>query len=179
VSPIPGWKLLVGAGWHSRESPHPYYMPGFVTPAQTSSACPTWATPQATFDALDKEFGFVLDAAALSSSAKCRAWYGPDQRVKRRRNAFDHDWALEAKRLGGAVWLNPPYGKDIGDWMERAAHTGLSVVTVCLVPARTDTKWFHQHVYNKAEVRFVKGRLRFGDAPHPAPFPSLVCVYRP
>jgi len=151
------------------------WVPGFVTPGQTSSLDDTWATPQATFDELNAEFRFGLDAAALESSAKCDMWYGPDHPDPSMRDAFFCDWAA----TGLPVWLNPPYGRTIGAWMQRAYEMGARTTVVCLVPARTDTRWFHDWVLGKAELRFIKGRLKFGDAPHPAPFPSMVVVYRP
>lgn len=80
---------------------------------------------------------------------------------------------------GGTVWCNPPYGREIGKWVEKAYKESLEGVTVVmLLPARTDTKWFHDYIYGKAEIRFVRGRLKFGDSKNSAPFPSMVVVYR-
>ena len=81
---------------------------------------------------------------------------------------------------GNCVFCNPPYGREIGKWVEKAYRTNQEHgnLVVMLLPARTDTKWFHDFIYNKAEVRFVRGRLKFGDSKNSAPFPSMVVVYR-
>lgn len=77
------------------------------------------------------------------------------------------------------VWCNPPYGREIGKWVEKAYKESLEGATVVLLlPARTDTKWFHDYIYGKAEIRFVRGRLKFGDGKNSAPFPSMVVVFR-
>lgn len=81
---------------------------------------------------------------------------------------------------GGAAWLNPPYGREVGRWLEKVRlEQARGVLTVVLLPSRTDTRWFHQHVLGQAELRFVAGRLRFEGAERSAPFPSLLAVYRP
>lgn len=82
------------------------------------------------------------------------------------------------KWIGGedTVYCNPPYGREIGKWVKKAAESDTTVVM--LLPARTDTKWFHEYIYGKAEVRFIKGRLKFGDSKNSAPFPSMVVIYR-
>jgi phage N-6-adenine-methyltransferase len=136
--------------------------PGF------SSASPNWATPQAVFDALDHEFSFELDAAASPTNAKCRRFYTIDD------DGLAQDWH-------GVVWLNPPYGRGICAWLKKAADSAEAGATVvCLIPARTDTAWWHDHVLARAaEVRLVRGRLSFGDGSSPAPFPSAIVVYRP
>lgn len=72
--------------------------------------------------------------------------------------------------------MNPPYGREIGKWVKKAAESNATVV--CLLPARTDTKWFHEYILGKAEIRFVKGRLKFGDGKNSAPFPSMVVIFR-
>ena len=79
----------------------------------------------------------------------------------------------------GRVWCNPPYGRQVGQWVKKAymsAQTGALVVM--LLPARTDTAWFHDYIYRRAEIRFVRGRLKFGGSRNSAPFPSMVCVFR-
>jgi phage N-6-adenine-methyltransferase len=155
----------------------------FASPAAFSSIDETWTTPRRFFDDLDREFGFTLDAAALAVSTLIpRNWYGPDHADPARRDAFARSWAADA--CGGAVWLNPPYGRTIGQWMHRAAaEANRGATVVCLVPARTDTAWFQdtaltRKVAGRAELRFVRGRLKFG-AGGPAPFPSAVVVFRP
>ena len=77
----------------------------------------------------------------------------------------------------GVCWCNPPYGRGIGKWMKKAAEA--SAIVVCLVPARTDTKWFHEWVLNRAEIRFIRGRLHFNGSKNSAPFPSMLVIYRP
>ena len=129
-----------------------------------SSQTDLWATPQVFFDELHAEFGFTLDPCALPSNAKCEQFF------TREIDGLKQNWG------GHIVFMNPPYGREIGKWVEKAATCGADIV-VGLLPARTDTKWFHEHIYNKAEVRFVKGRLKFGGAMNSAPFPSMVVVW--
>jgi phage N-6-adenine-methyltransferase len=135
-----------------------------------SSRTDDWATPQPVFDALDAEFYFDLDASADANNAKCSRFF----------DAVDDGLAQEWQ---GTVWLNPPYGRHSGGiaaWMEkaRAAAAGGATV-VCLVPARTDTHWWHESAMRAAEVRLIRGRLYFGDGKAPAPFPSAIVVFRP
>lgn len=148
-----------------------------------SSATDVWATPQDLYDSLDEEFGFVLDPCANRANHKTPAWYGPDHPQRARRDGLRGDWAAEARAIDprGAVWMNPPYGRDIAAWMAKAAATAAAGVTVvCLVPARTDTQWFHQSVLDAGgQIRFLRGRVKFGCALHGAPFASLVVVLRP
>lgn len=132
-----------------------------------SSRSEEWGTPQAFFDALNAEFGFTLDAAASKENAKCKRYYTKED------NGLWLRWEPR-------TWLNPPYGKSIGEWMEKAAREGGFGTIVCLVPARTDTEWFHRSVWGKAaELRFVRGRLRFEGGDNSATFPSVVIIYRP
>lgn len=122
-----------------------------------------WETPQDFFDCLNKEFGFDLDVCALPENAKCERYFTPEK------DGLDQEWK-------GTVWCNPPYGRQIGKWVEKAYKSNCTVVM--LLPARTDTKWFHDYIYRKAEIRFVKGRLKFGGSKNHAPFPSMVVIYR-
>ena len=114
-----------------------------------SSKTDLWETPQALFDELNAEFSFTLDVCALPTNAKCADYYTPDM------DGLKQPWQ-------GRVWCNPPYGRQIGKWVEKAANAVESDVVVMLLPARTDTKWFHEYIYNRAEIRFLKGRLKFG-----------------
>jgi len=75
--------------------------------------------------------------------------------------------------------MNPPYGKEIGKFMAKALKLSKTNTIVCLLPARTDTRWFHESVYGKAELRFLKGRVKFKGGKHSAPFPSMLAIYRP
>ena len=128
-----------------------------------SSRSEEWETPQDFFDVLDKEFHFYIDVCATSENAKCKKYYTKEQ------DGLSQEWT-------GTVWCNPPYGRNIGAWIKKAYESKCTVVL--LLPARTDTKWFHEYVLGRSEVRFVKGRLRFGGCKNSAPFPSMVVVYR-
>lgn len=128
-----------------------------------SSKTDLWETPQSFFDELNREFHFETDVCALPENAKCDKFYTPDQ------DGLKQDWS-------GVCWCNPPYGRQIGKWVEKAAKSDATVVM--LLPARTDTKWFHDWVLPFAEIRFVKGRLKFGGAEHNAPFPCMVVIFR-
>lgn len=150
---------------------------GFFTDrAAFSSKDQTWCTPKKLFEELNNEFRFTLDAAALQSSALCANWYGPDHPDETKRDCLVTDWSQDSD---GAVFMNPPYGRGIGKFMWKAmmeSRKGLTVV--CLVPARTDTTWFHDTVFaDNAQIRFLRGRLKFNDGPNSAPFPSCVVIF--
>lgn len=152
-----------------------FYVAG--SPAM-SSATDDWATPQATFDELNQEFGFVLDPCASSTNRKCSEWFGLDHPNPLLRDGLKQDWATVADSLGGAVFMNPPYGRDINTWVAKASEEAAKGITVvCLLPARTDTRWFHKYCIHH-ECRFIKGRLKFGAATASAPFPSVIVVMR-
>ena len=142
-----------------------------------SSSSDTWTTPKYFFDTLNNEFHFGLDAAALSTSTLVpENWYGPDHPKLDRRDAFAREWAVDAGSK--PIWLNPPYGRAISNWMLKANLTKVSGgVVVCLVPARTDTHWWHNYCLHH-EIRFIRGRLKFGDGKNSAPFPSAVVIMR-
>lgn len=149
----------------------------FWTTTAASSKDPTWTTPRGYWSELHKEFNFGLDAAAVSSSTLVADnWYGPDHPDRTRRDALARNWHQDTNQ---AVWLNPPYGrKTTCEFIKKAAleaSNGLRVV--CLVPARTDTAWWHDHVIDKCDIRFIRGRLKFGDGKAPAPFPSALLIY--
>jgi len=123
-------------------------------------------TPQDFFDRLDEEFSFTLDPSATPDNAKCPRYYTADE------DGLEQPWE-------GAVFCNPPYGRVIGRWVEkgyREAQRGATVVM--LLPSRTDTRWWHDWVMRAREIRFVKGRLRFGGSGGSAPFPSAVVVFK-
>lgn len=142
-----------------------------------SSKDETWRTPRKFFDELNQEFDFGLDAAALQCSTLVpNNWLGPDHDDVTRRDCLTVDWCELTSKT---VFLNPPYSRGIGRFMEKASSYS-DLCVVCLVPARTDTSWFHDYVFNKnAEVRFLRGRLKFNDGPNAAPFPSAVVVFKP
>jgi len=157
---------------------------GFYTqPVAHSSKTDEWATPQATFNELHQKYNFALDVCALQSSAKANLWYGPDHTDLTKRNGLEQDWTSDAG--GYAVWMNPPYGKTISEWMHKAvveADKGSTIV--CLIPARTDTAWFQDTVLKlqkegRADITFVRGRLKFGTATNSAPFPSIIATLYP
>lgn len=139
--------------------------------ALLSSKKMDWCTPQYFFDELNKEFDFVLDPAATEKTAKCALYYTPET------DGLSQSW-----NLGGSVFCNPPYGREIGKWVKKAyeeAQNGTTIVL--LIPARTDTSYFHNYIYGKAEIRFIRGRLKFtdeyGNEADPAPFPSMLVIY--
>lgn len=130
-----------------------------------SSKTDLWSTPQDFFDNLNAKYNFTLDPCATAENAKCEKFYTPED------DGLSKDWSNEI------VFMNPPYGRGIVRWMEKAANSGTTVV--CLVPARTDTRWWHSYVIDMgAEVQFVRGRLKFGESKNSAPFPSAVVIYR-
>lgn len=137
-----------------------------MNPALLSSKKMDWETPSAFFDELNQEFQFTLDVCATKENAKCSTFYSPE------------DDAL-SKRWFGVCWMNPPYGTQIKKWVGKAyieSQNGTATV-ICLVPARTDTSWWHDFCM-KGEIRFVRGRLKFVGAKSPAPFPCAVVVFR-
>lgn len=130
-----------------------------------SSRSDEWETPQWLFDSLHTEFGFGLDVCATADNAKCERYYTKAE------DGLAQDWS-------GVCWMNPPYGREIGRWIEKAYESSLGGVTVvCLLPSRTDTKWWHEYVM-RGEVRFLRGRLKFGGSKNSAPFPSAVVIFR-
>jgi site-specific DNA-methyltransferase (adenine-specific) len=139
-----------------------------VSNVHFSSATPEWPTPQDFFDRLNSEFKFTLDPCSTASNAKCEKFFTVDD------DGLSKSWG------GETVFMNPPYGREIGGWMRKAYEScnQSGALVVCLVPARTDTAWWHDFAM-KGEVRFVRGRLRFGDAKDNAPFPSAVVIFRP
>jgi phage N-6-adenine-methyltransferase len=130
-----------------------------------SSATDLWTTPQDFFDQLDAEFGFTLDVCATSENAKCPRYF------TRAQDALQQSWH-------GVCWMNPPYGRTIGAWMRKAFESAQAgAIVVCLVPARTDTAWWWDYAM-KGEVRFIRGRLKFGGQKNSAPSPSAVVIFR-
>jgi site-specific DNA-methyltransferase (adenine-specific) len=131
-----------------------------------SSNTPEWATPQWLFDVLDSVYHFTLDPCSTHENAKCRKHY------VREDDGLSRSWA------GEIVFMNPPYGREIGKWVGKCfTESFLSECNVALLPARTDTRWFHDYVYGRAKIYFVRGRLKFGDGKGSAPFPSMIAVW--
>lgn len=137
-----------------------------ITSGMMSSNTPEWATPQKFFDELNREFSFTLDPCSTHENAKCEKHYTKED------DGLKQDWG------GQVVFCNPPYGRELPKWVKKCYEESRHADVVMLIPARTDTRWFHDYIYGKAEIRFIKGRLKFGNAKQSAPFPSMVVVYR-
>ena len=134
-----------------------------------SSKTDNWSTPQDFYEELDKEFHFTTDVCADKTNHKCDYYFSKENQM----DGLKMAWA-------GRCWMNPPYGREIGKWVKKASEEvkrGVPLV-VCLLPARTDTKYFHEYIYNKHEIRFIKGRLKFGGSKNSAPFPSMVVIMK-
>ena len=125
-----------------------------------------WETPIDLFNELNAEFDFNLDPCSTHENAKC------EKHFTREENGLLQNWG------GCRVYVNPPYGREVGEWVKKCYEESRHALVVALLPARTDTKYFHEYIYGKAEIRFIKGRLRFGGAKHGAPFPSMVVIWR-
>jgi phage N-6-adenine-methyltransferase len=132
------------------------------TDVMFSSSSDNWATPQEFFDVLNDEFGFTVDVCASEDNHKCPEYYTMED------NGLIQEWA-------GVCWMNPLYGRTINEWIKKAYESKATVV--CLVPARTDTKWWHNYAMKSKEIRLVSGRLKFGGHKNSAPFPSAVVVF--
>lgn len=139
--------------------------------ALLSSVKMNWRTPQPFFEVLNKEFEFNLDPCADDLNAKCLNYYTEED------NGLEKDWT------GHTVFVNPPYGREIGKWVKKCYEESLKPNTkvVMLIPSRTDTTYFHDYILGKAEIRFLKGRIKFWDDDNnpqdPAPFPSMIVVF--
>ena len=134
----------------------------------SSKSC-EWETPQDLFDELDKEFHFSIDVCATPKNAKCSRYYTAEQ------DGLTQPWK-------GTIWCNPPYGRQIGSWVRRGLFASVAGnLVVMLLPARTDTRWFHEYIYrrNNVEIRFLRGRLHFNGEKNAAPFPSMIVIFRP
>ena len=132
-----------------------------------SSKSNEWETPQAVFDMLNDESHFTLDPCATHLNAKCEKHFTIDE------DGLKQDWR------GETVFCNPPYGRELPLWIEKSAKSaGGGTTVVMLIPARTDTRAFHDYIYNKAEIRFIRGRLKFGGSKNSAPFPSMIVIFR-
>lgn len=137
------------------------------TEVMFSSKTDMWATPQDFFDKLNEEFHFTLDAAAITENAKCEKYFTPED------DGLSQDWE-------GIVWCNPPYCRQTGKWVKKAYEESQNGATVVmLLPCRPDVSWFHDYILGKAEIRFIRGRLKFGGSKNAAPFPSMVVIFRP
>ena len=136
-----------------------------------SSKTNEWATPMDFFNKLNAEFNFTLDPASTHDNAKCLKHFTEFE------NGLIQSWK------GEKVFCNPPYGREIGEWVKKAYEESTkepyNTICVLLIPARTDTQYWHDYVMKAHEIRFIKGRLKFGDSANSAPFPSAVVIFRP
>ena len=132
-----------------------------------SSNTDDWATPKALFDELNSEFHFTLDPCASDANHKCAKYYTLAD------NGLAQDWG------GQIVFCNPPYGAEIKHWVRKCYEESRKPNTrvVMLIPARTDTSYFHDYIYHRAEIRFIRGRLHFNESKQGAPFPSMIVVF--
>lgn len=133
-----------------------------------SSKSNEWDTPQDFYDKLNKEFGFNLDPCSTHDNAKCEKHFTQEE------DGLLQDWR------GHTVFMNPPYGRDISRWVQKAYEESKkpNTTVVCLIPARTDTSYWHDYIFGKAkDIRFIRGRLKFGKSKNAAPFPSAVIVF--
>jgi phage N-6-adenine-methyltransferase len=132
-----------------------------------SSETDLWSTPQAFYDRLNAEFNFTLDPCSDGTNNKCALYFTAEQ------DGLAQEWAPHT------TFMNPPYGRAIADWIRKAYEESCNGATVViLIPARTDTKYWHDYVMKAEEIRLIKGRLKFGDSTNSAPFPSAVVVFR-
>ena len=144
--------------------------PDMASMMQSQTERQDYETPPDFVRELEKEFGaFQVDVAAREDNKKAPRCFTPEM------DGLSQDWT------GLRCWMNPPYGRDINKWVEKAATSGAALV-VALLPARTDTRWFHDHIYGKAEVRFLKGRVKFwldGEPTNaPGKFPSMLVIWQ-
>ena len=130
-----------------------------------TSTTDLWSTPQDFFDAYNDVYHFDVDVCATNENALCAKFYSPEE------DGLSKEW-------NDVCWMNPPYGREIGKWMKKAYESSLHGATVvCLVPARTDTAWWHEYAM-KGEITFIRGRLKFGGSKNSAPFPSAVVIFQ-
>lgn len=134
-----------------------------------SSNTDKWETPQEFFNEINERYSFTLDVYALPENAKCERYFTPDE------DGLKQSWK------GEVCWMNPPYGREIGKWVKKAYEEAQKgCVVVALLPARTDTRWFHDWIYMMyaVDVEFIKGRLKFGGSKDNAPFPNMIVEFK-
>lgn len=138
-----------------------------------SSGSDEWETPPDLFACLNREFAFTLDAAAASATAKCARFFTKED------DALTQDWLAAATHIHTAAWLNPPYSRGLqARFLTKAAdEAARGLIVCCLIPARPDTAIWHSTIFPRAQVRFLKGRVRFVGAAASAPFPSAIVVF--
>lgn len=145
-----------------------------VNEVHFSSVDQTWCTPLGFYKKLDQEFNFELDPSCTEKSAKCERFFTP------KTDGLNQSWEV---KNGKSVFCNPPYGKELKKWVKKAYDESKKGITiVLLIPSRTDTSYFHDYIYGKTEIRFIRGRLKFEDengntSKNSAPFPSMIVIY--
>jgi len=142
-----------------------------VTGYMPVSKTDDWATPQKLYDELNAIYHFDLDPAASSTNHKCDNWYGLDHVDETKRDGLARPWE------GSSVWVNPPYGRVLSQWVRKAYEESHDKTVVMLLPCRSDTAWFHDYAI-KGNIQFIRGRVKFGDGKSPAPFPSILVIFR-
>lgn len=150
-----------------------------LNPKLFTSNSDEWETPQDIYDRLDREFNFTLDPCATDENHKCDKYYTAKE------NGLIQDWS------GETAFMNPPYGREIGKWIKKAyiESQKQNTVVICLIPARTDTMYWHNYIMLAKEIRFIKGRLKFANRTYPSyredrttkispsPFPSAIIIF--
>ena len=125
-----------------------------------------WETPQDLFNELNKEFRFTFDPCATYKNTKCKKFYTKYE------NGLNKSWK------GEIVFMNPPYGREIKKWARKAYEERKHATIICLVPSRTDTRYWHNYFMKASEIRFIKGRLKFNKSKNSAPFPSAIIIFK-
>lgn len=149
---------------HIEDKRTPYAMSQFKT--RFESRRQDWETPNSIFDPLNTEFSFTLDVCATEDTAKCQSFLTAEE------DALNRDWGTHV------CWMNPPF-REQKKWVKKAYEASCSGATVvCLVPSRTNTNWWHDYCM-RGEVRFIRGRPKFGNADHGTPLPLAIVVFRP
>ena len=139
---------------------------GRINSSIYSSNKPDWSTPNYLFDLLNTEFNFTIDVCANELNKKCNAFYSIEE------DGLSKSW-------NGIIWMNPPYGRGIDKWIEKAYKSSLDgCICVCLVPVRSDTKWWHKYVMKASEIRFLTKRLSFEGSNNKAPFPAAIVIFK-
>jgi len=135
--------------------------------SMVSSKSNEWETPQDLFDVLNEEFDFTLDPCATVQNTKCDFFFIPEE------DGLSRDWFEEV------VFMNPPYGRQVGKWIKKAYEESLKgAIVVCLIPATPDRSFWHDYIFPYAvQIRFLRGRLKFGGMKDPAPFPSAIIIF--
>lgn len=147
---------------------------GINSDVHYSSKSNEWTTPQDFYLKLCERFNFTVDLACTTENQKAEYGFCTDLYI----DSLQVDWAGFNKSIGGWMWCNPPYGREIGAWVKKAYEESLKgAKIVLLIPSRTDTSYWHDYIFDKAEIEFIRGRLKFGDAKHSAPFPSALVIF--